>query len=480
MGADRAMSESVSAVMSSAVARRWAVLRREFHLGERGSLRAHLIQGASGSFALNVASRLLGLAIGVLLARALGASAFGIYAYAFAWITLLKVPTTLGLPALVTREVTVYHARRNWGSLRGLLTRANQAVLGLSLLLVVLAGGASWLLADRFENPQALTTFWLALALLPLFGLDTLRGAALRGLHRVLLGQASGAVVRPALFLVMIGGIILVGDGSLTPGLAMGLQIVAVGCAFALGAVWLLRNLPPEVRGAAPVYESRAWAGSALPFLFIGGLNVVNGQTDIIMLGFFGTSADVGVYRVVCIGAGLVIFAMSAANVVLGPSIARLHAEGNRTRLQRVLTRSARMIVLYALPVALTLILFGGWLLAGIFGPDYAAGASALAILAAGQLLNAATGSVGVLLNMTGHERDAAKGAAAAAFLNVVLNAVLIPLWGIEGAALASAASLITWNILLAVLVRRRLGLHSTALGPLEFRRMSPTRIAHR
>lgn len=72
---------------------------------------------------------------------------------------------------------------------------------------------------------------------------------------------------------------------------------------------------------------------------------------------------------------------------------------------------------------------------------------------------------MGNILNMTGHERDAALGLALGAFINIVLNAVLVPVWDIEGAALATGMSLVVWNVFLVTRVRRRLSLDSTALG---------------
>ena len=68
-------------------------------------------------------------------------------------------------------------------------------------------------------------------------------------------------------------------------------------------------------------------------------------------------------------------------------------------------------------------------------------------------------------LTMTGHQRDAAASIGAGAVLNVVLNVALIPGWGLEGAAAATATSMIVWNLLLAVAVRRRLGINASALG---------------
>jgi len=116
-------------------------------------------------------------------------------------------------------------------------------------------------------------------------------------------------------------------------------------------------------------------------------------------------------------------------------------------------------------PVTLVFVLFGERFLALAFGPGYAGGHTTLAILALGQLVNAGMGSVGVLLNMTGHERDTLRGVAIAAVANVVLGLVLIPLFGLEGAATATAVTLIIWNLLLRQAVWRRIQIETLAFS---------------
>ena len=88
-----------------------------------------------------------------------------------------------------------------------------------------------------------------------------------------------------------------------------------------------------------------------------------------------------------------------------------------------------------------------------------------MASLALGQLVNAGMGSVGALLNMTDHERDTLRGVAIAAVANVVLGLVLIPLYGLEGAAIATAVPLIIWNLLLRQAVWRRIQIETLAFS---------------
>ena len=79
-----------------------------------------------------------------------------------------------------------------------------------------------------------------------------------------------------------------------------------------------------------------------------------------------------------------------------------------------------------------------------------------------GQLVNAATGSVASLLNMTGHERDTMQSAFVGAVTNIVLNVTLTPLWGMNGAAAATAATLIIWNTMMWYKVRTRIGIETS------------------
>jgi O-antigen/teichoic acid export membrane protein len=116
-----------------------------------------------------------------------------------------------------------------------------------------------------------------------------------------------------------------------------------------------------------------------------------------------------------------------------------------------------------ALPIAAILTLFGRPIL-GLFGAEFVTGSSALAILTCGYLLNAAMGTSGYLLIMTRHERAAAAGFACSAAINVAGNLLFIPIWGVAGAAAATALSVAVVSIAFAVLAYRKLRIQPTAL----------------
>lgn len=433
--------------------------------GKKGvtNLKGRLARSASGSFGLRIASTGLSFIIGLLLARLLGTAGYGAYTYAITWVGFLAVPGALGLDKLLVREVAIYETTSEWHFMRGLLRWANQTVLIVSLGLALLAAFIGSIFAGR-QDSLVLISLWIAMVSLPLVTLTRLRQAVLKGLNRVIAGQVPEMLIQPILFLCFLGITYLLLGKALTAPRTLGINIAATGIAFIVGTRVLLKTLPPSIKETGPSYKIREWMRSALPLMLITGMQIINAKTDIIMLGAMKGTKEAGIYSVANRGAEFITFILLAVNTALAPTVASLYAAGDMKKLQDVVTKSTRVILLFSLPIGLALILCGHWFLL-LFGEAFTQGRMSLAILSAGQLVNASMGSVGPLLVMTGHERNVAIGVGISAALNIILNALLIPAWSIAGAAIATASSMITWNILLATWVYKTIGIHSTALG---------------
>jgi len=244
------------------------------------------------------------------------------------------------------------------------------------------------------------------------------------------------------------------------------IYVVVTAITVGVGSLLLNRAWPDEAQQATPEYRVKSWVRSALPMMFMGGMQIINNRTDILMLGAMKGAAAVGVYVVVNRCTQPITFMLGAVNSVMAPNIASLHAEGKSKQLQRVVTKITRLIALISITCATILIIFGELVLS-LFGSDFTQGRTALVILSMGQVINGATGSGGLLLTMTGYEHYAAMIVATSALLNVIGNAILIPVWGIEGAAIATASSTIIVNILRVIWVRKKIGIDSTFLGKL-------------
>jgi len=418
-------------------------------------------RSAAGVFLLRIAGACLGFLVSVLLARFLGASGLGVFAYAVAWIAVLLIPTTLGFQQLLPRDVAVYQSQSAWGKLRGLLMFSHRIVFLLGLTIAVAAAAGMWLFSD-VETPTTTTiTFWIALLLLPISGLVQVRQATMRGLGRVVLGQFPEAVLGPAMTIAMLMGLSLALPQPMSPIAAITIVVVAAALALIAGNRLLAGVMPQEVRLAEPILLRSSWIASAIPMVMITGLEVVNTQTDLIMLGSISGERAAGLYSPAVKGASLVVFVWASVNMAIGPIIARAYHHGVQRELQDLVHKSALVIFFGTVPICLALWMFCTQFLS-LFGAEFTASHIALRVLLIGNLVNSVAGSVGLILKMTGNEKDVLWTGICAALANIGLNAVLIPLYGIDGAATATTISMSIWPVAAGVIVYRKTGLNPT------------------
>jgi O-antigen/teichoic acid export membrane protein len=324
-----------------------------------------------------------------------------------------------------------------WASRRG---------LALAIATVGLAAAIGLAVGDRLaEDSRA--AFGIALVVVPLLSILAIRTAGLRGLHHVVAGQVPELIAVPAVMMLAIAGLGGVGLGDyLDPVLATGIYSVAIAIGVAIAMAMLRTRLPAAVRDARPESNAKVWSSVAIPLLFVSGFAYANREMGLILVGSLAGPEEAGIYRVAVRGADLVVFALTGIVAAISPRLARLHAVGDVPGLRRLVRRSALASLLWALPVSALMILYGSRILSTLFGEAYAAGATSLAILSAGQLVNAATGPVGLLLNMTGRERRTALGHAVALGVQFTCGLVLIPRWGVEGAAGATSLAIVARN----------------------------------
>ena len=393
----------------------------------------------------------------------MGPERFGIYSYVFALTTILAIPAQMGLPRLVVRETSRAHVHEDWARMLGVWRWAGASALILSSVVSGVAIGCAIFARNEFESSE-LETFYWGLALMVLIALSRIRGAVLEGLRRVVLGQVADNVVRPFSFIVMVVVFVSVfSDGELSSAAAMALHVVAAGLALAVGTWYMTRNYPAGIRVVpAPIYEGRDWFSATLPLALVSALQQVNTYADIVMLGIFSSAEDVGAYRLAAQGGMLVVFGLQIVSMFLAPYISRIHAQNDIIRLQMLATWAARFSLVIALLAVVILWGWGGYLLVWFFGEQYLVAYEPMMLLALGQAINAFFGPTGVILSMTGYAQDAARGVAVAAVCNIVLNLILIPCFGMVGAATATAVTLAIWNFLLWGSVRRRLGISCT------------------
>jgi len=189
----------------------------------------------------------------------------------------------------------------------------------------------------------------------------------------------------------------------------------------------------------------------------IQALEFVGAQADRIVIGVYLNAREVGIYAVSATLVAFIAILLQSVNQIFAPSIAEVHALGQHEVLVRLYRTLTKWVLGATIPLALIMIIFSRSLM-GVFGHDFVEGAPVLIIGAIGQLVNCGTGSVGQLLVMSGNQTRMARTQMIVVPAALALNWLLIPRYGLVGAAIAAAIGTVGMNLLWLRDVDRVLG----------------------
>lgn len=421
--------------------------------------RASLLRGTAGSFLNKVAANGLLFISQILFARTLGLQDYGIYVVALAWLSVLVLFGRLGFDMATVRFVAGFNSQKEFGALRGFLIVARTTAFGASLLVSGAIAAIVMLCGDSMSVTTGKSLLIVAL-IIPLFALVQIEAAAIRGLGRVVLGDIPLSIGHP---LILIGTFFLLTEQSQQGSSAeTALYAYLIATGLTLLALWpaMARLLPRASEAARRVFRWREWTGTALMMTMIAGFGVMLAQMSTIVTGWLAGPETAGLFG----AAGRLASTLLIVSFSLCTAIAPLAAGmTDRHRLQESLNAGLKAIMMASVAVALILLAFGDVLL-GLFGEAFTEASGALAIMVLGQLVAAAAAPAGIVLNMLGGQRQAASILAGAVIVNLCLLLVLVPPYGLIGAATATALTTACCQWIMALATRTRFGL-STAIG---------------
>jgi O-antigen/teichoic acid export membrane protein len=423
-----------------------------------------ILKGSVGSFVLLVVNSGLMFGIGVILARYLGANEYGSFIYTMAWINILSLPAVFGFNEMLVRQIPVYLVNREFALLRGLLHHSYFTVLLVSTIFsIVFAMAIQFGVFD--QTTQTKRTLYIAIALLPAWSIAILNEGVMRGLGEIVKSQFPLLIVRGILFLTATQILFQYLNTSFNASSAIYANDIAILLSMLLGLV-LIRIILKEYHkeNIGTTYDIRLWLAMAFPFLLISIMRVITKQIDIVLLGLLLDTKSAGIFSVVRRGAEITFMPIIAINASLGPVLARYSAIGNISQLKSQVHKSARLMLMTSLPIGLVMFLFPGLFLS-IYGPEFVVGVPALRIMVVGTLSSIILGPVIIILMMTGNSKSATIGTAIGGMLGILLNLLMIPKYGLIGAALATSLSLFVMNIVMFIQVYKKLNIISFGLN---------------
>lgn len=388
-------------------------------------------------------------------ARNLGAEALGYFALGMSLVALFSLFANLGIPRAMVRYVPTYLARQEWGALRQLLWLGTGLVAGVSILVGVLVFLARDVLADQiFHKPEMALVMALMAFIIPLGVIGNLFDQILVGLKRTATSKTISSFFTFPLTVLLTVALVTLGYGLMGYIAATMLALLA-GLVFLGYVIW--RALPAPVRS---ITVSGTLPRAVVSFsAFLLGMSIIDyasGNTDNIVLGIFLPAAALGIYSIASTTSGFVSILLVAVNAIFAPIIAETYAQGAHQILEELFQTLTRWMTALTIPVFLVVMIYASELL-GIFGAEFVSGTSVLMLLAAAEMVNVATGSCGYMLLMSGHERPMLYSKVALAFLAPLAYVLLIPAFGILGAALTSLVVTVVTNSLWVFLTMRYL-----------------------
>ncbi len=211
---------------------------------------------------------------------------------------------------------------------------------------------------------------------------------------------------------------------------------------------YLNKIFPVFSKGIKAVSMNNELFSFSWPLMFAGMLGLVIGWIDTLMLGYFLTPADVGIYRASLSTAALLMIVLGSLGAIFFPVITEFYSRGEREELENTNAVVTKWILMIVLPLILLMMIFSKQVLYILYGAEYIAGAMALCILGFSYLIISLFSPTNSIIQVIGRTKLIMVNTCVSATLNVILNLWLIPIYGINGAAIATGISILTGSIL--------------------------------
>lgn len=415
------------------------------------------------AFSVRVASAGIALLSQVILARWMGEFEYGIFV--LVWLTMVIIGdlACFGLHTTIIRFVPEYVQRQMFGLVRGILFTGRAFAFAAATVIALIGSLALWLLKDEVAS-YYLVPFILGFVCLPMITLGNMLDGIARSRTWVTLALTPSYIVRPLLVLLFM----IVAHGSGLPSTA------ATALAVSIAATWLTtvgqfftvdRSLQKDIPAAPRDQRLREWMTVALPIFLVEGFFFLLINVDVLMVGREMDPQHVAIYFAATKIMALAHFVYFAVKASVAQRYSDLLHSGSREEFASFAQASVRWTFWPTLVLGIV-ILMAGYPLLRLFGTAFTEGYPLLFILIIGVIARASVGPAESLLNMSGKQNICALLYAATLGVNVILNLVLIPRFGLTGAAISTAIAMLMEAMLLSTAVFRTMHIAMFILIP--------------
>jgi O-antigen/teichoic acid export membrane protein len=390
----------------------------------------------------NVISRIINFIFAIIVGRLLGAATYVEYIYLLSFLSFFLILSKLGLGSGAVHFLPRYKEdplERHRISSLVLVIPILTSLLVITLL-VIFSGSIS---EHLLNDPAYRTNFLLMTPSILILGLQGGMLSLLRASKRIKEQIFVKNLIIPISKLLLLVVFVMIFRVQNIYSLIIPFYIYTICIVIFLA--WRLKTygLIGQFSFSSPM--AKRMLHFSMPLLFSGLVGVISGNIDQFMIGYYLDSSQVGIYRVARQFAGLTTIAYASLLTTIGPVIAELYHKDKIDELKELYVLSTKWVSVF------NLLLFGILLLLApdlmrVVGPEFVSGSAVLIIVGLGLIVNAMTGTADSINIMTGHPRYSLYTKLVVMGSNIVLNSLLIPRFGIMGAAVATMVAIVLSN----------------------------------
>lgn len=413
-----------------------------------------IAKGAGIVFLGTILGRMGGYLFRVVAARGLGPESYGLITLGLAVYSIFGTLGDIGVPKGIVRYVSLYKGKDKPEGIKGTINSGIKILFPLSLFFgIFIFVSSNWISVNLFQEPRLAPVLKIIAFAVPISSFLSVFTSALQGFQRMdyrvycrNIGEYFTRVALVALFVFLGFGVLGVAGG----------YVISVALGALLSFYLLHQRVFPFVK--RKIKSSSEWRNLltySWPLMITSTVGLVTSWMDTFMLGAFKQAADVGIYNVARPTAQLMSGIPVGFGMIFLPVLSELYGKENKKQMGEVFRTVTGWVLKLLLPLGLLMFFFSKEIVKILYGAEYVTASTALSILVGGFLLSYFFMTSNRLLRTMGKTKLLLVPSFAGASLNVVLNILLIPPYGIEGAALATATSMAFGGILVGFLATR-------------------------
>ncbi|MBI2102878.1 oligosaccharide flippase family protein [Candidatus Woesearchaeota archaeon] len=394
----------------------------------------------------------------LLVSRYLGPEDFGLFSLGLMVVNISSLLATVGLNNGIVKFIAHYNGLGDKERVKGTLIAALKTSGIISSIIVIILVSFSPFIAEQVFHNQKLRWILLIMVLsIPAFTMLKLIGKAFTAFKKPEYNIYSNTFGKESISLFLVGVIILI-EGSV---LSISITFLVSALLALIIAFFLLNRVSPLFQSnVKPIPEYKELMRFSLPlFLSAVFIDIVS-WTDTFMLGYLADATAVGIYNIALSLSGTAIIFLATFSSIFFPIIAELKANEKVDEIAALFSVVARWIFFTSLPFFLLLVLSPSSIIKYLFGEEYLPAALSLIILLGGTFASVMSGPTEEVLKTFERLKFILSINISVALLNITLNIVLIPLYGLMGAAIATATAIFLREVIFLFETKRLLKFH--------------------